>query len=313
MDRAGHRQSPDLLTAGTASTSAGPGPAAHRGSGPGLAERGQDGGTPPWAPPAGPPAGRGLPWPPAARSVAASPVARHTALLLCYLAAGAAATWPRARYLTGRLPSQRDSASYVWGFWWVARQATKLSNPWFTGHMAAPVGIDLGFHSLMPLPGDPPESPHIAGRVALGGQAARQVRGPGPGGGHARGQVAEQQGGVLGYRAGGDGPGGGRPRQAAPGGQARGRCPRRRPAVLAPFGQTRPAAAVRGRAWICGRAGGVGSQQVRRLTAARPVHRLTPSKELPARAPRLAGPPEGAQGVARPYTRALSDDSATQC
>src|ERR1039458_1112747 len=83
----------------------------------------------------------------------ASPVAQHTALLLCYLAAGVAATWPRATYLTGRLPSQRDSASYVWGFWWVARQATRLSNPWFTGHMAAPVGIDLGFHSLMPLPG----------------------------------------------------------------------------------------------------------------------------------------------------------------
>jgi hypothetical protein len=153
MDRAGRRQSPDLLTADAASTSADPGSATHRGSGPGLAERGQDGGTPPWAPPAGLPAGRGLPWPPAARSVAASPVAQHTALLLCYLAAGVAATWPRATYLTGRLPSQRDSASYVWGFWWVARQATRLSNPWFTGHMAAPVGIDLGFHSLMPLPG----------------------------------------------------------------------------------------------------------------------------------------------------------------
>src|ERR1017187_5722259 len=52
MDRAGRRQSPDLLTANAASTSADPGSATHRGSGPGLAERGQDGGTPPWAPPA---------------------------------------------------------------------------------------------------------------------------------------------------------------------------------------------------------------------------------------------------------------------
>jgi hypothetical protein len=89
----------------------------------------------------------------AARSAAASPAARHLALLLCYLAAGVAVTWPRATYLAGRLPSSRDSASYVWGFWWVARQATHLTNLWSTGHMAAPVGIDLGFHTLMPLPG----------------------------------------------------------------------------------------------------------------------------------------------------------------
>ncbi len=80
-------------------------------------------------------------------------MAHHLGLLICYLAAGVATTWPRATYLAGRLPSQRDSASYVWGFWWVARQVTHLANPWSTGYMAAPVGIDLGFHSLMPLPG----------------------------------------------------------------------------------------------------------------------------------------------------------------
>jgi hypothetical protein len=86
-------------------------------------------------------------------SAAASPVTRHLALLLCYLGAGVAVTWPRATYLAGRLPSSRDSASYVWGFWWVARQATHLTSLWSTGHMAAPVGINLGFHTLMPLPG----------------------------------------------------------------------------------------------------------------------------------------------------------------
>jgi len=90
---------------------------------------------------------------PTIRSVAASPVARHLALLICYLAAGVAVTWPRASYLTGTLPSSRDSASYVWGFWWVARQVTHLTGLWSTGHMAAPVGIDLGFHTLMPLAG----------------------------------------------------------------------------------------------------------------------------------------------------------------
>jgi hypothetical protein len=90
---------------------------------------------------------------PTARSVAVSPLARHLALAICYLVAGVAVTWPRASYLAGRLPSSRDSASYVWGFWWVARQATHLTGLWSTGHMAAPVGIDLGFHTLMPLAG----------------------------------------------------------------------------------------------------------------------------------------------------------------
>jgi hypothetical protein len=90
---------------------------------------------------------------PTARSVAVSPFARHLAVLICYLVAGVAVTWPRASYLVGRLPSSRDSASYVWGFWWVARQATHLTSLWSTGHMAAPVGIDLGFHTLMPLAG----------------------------------------------------------------------------------------------------------------------------------------------------------------
>ncbi|MFZ0403170.1 MAG: hypothetical protein WAL03_19020, partial [Pseudolabrys sp.] len=77
----------------------------------------------------------------------------HLFLLLCYLAAGVAVTWPRASYLAGQLPSSRDSASYVWGFWWVAHQVSHLGNPWFTHYMAAPVGVSLGYHSLMVLPG----------------------------------------------------------------------------------------------------------------------------------------------------------------
>ena len=81
------------------------------------------------------------------------PAVGHVILLLCYLAAGVAVTWPRATYLAGQLPSSRDSASYVWGFWWMARQVSHLGNPWFTNHMAAPVGVSLGYHSLMALPG----------------------------------------------------------------------------------------------------------------------------------------------------------------
>jgi len=88
------------------------------------------------------------------RALAARPVARHLALLACYLAAGIALTWPRATYLVrGQLPASRDVASYVWDLWWVPHQLIHLGNPWFTEHMAAPVGIQLGFDTTMPLAG----------------------------------------------------------------------------------------------------------------------------------------------------------------
>ncbi len=88
------------------------------------------------------------------RRIAAHPVVRQAVLLLVFIAAGVAVTWPLATDLpNGRLPSSRDTASYVWGFWWVAHQVTHLGNPWFTSQMAAPVGVQLGFHTLIPLPG----------------------------------------------------------------------------------------------------------------------------------------------------------------
>jgi len=82
------------------------------------------------------------------------PVVRHLALLVVYLAAGVAATWPSASYLTGhRLPAVRDIAGYVWDLWWIAHQVVHLGNPFFTRQMAAPVGIQLGFDTTMPLAG----------------------------------------------------------------------------------------------------------------------------------------------------------------
>ena len=64
-------------------------------------------GTDSAGPPPGPP-GRWRRW--LART-AARPLARHAALLLGFIAAGVAATWPLATNLTdGRLPSTRDSA-----------------------------------------------------------------------------------------------------------------------------------------------------------------------------------------------------------
>ena len=83
-----------------------------------------------------------------------SPVIRHIAVLIGFLAAGVLETWPRASYLyRHELPYTRDSGSAVWGFWWVARQVSHLANPWSTRYQAAPVGTQLGFHTLMPLPG----------------------------------------------------------------------------------------------------------------------------------------------------------------
>jgi len=83
-----------------------------------------------------------------------APVARHLALLACYLAAGVAVTWPRVTWLVdGELQSTRDAGAYVWGFWWMAHSVEHLSNPWFTRAITAPVGVQLGYHALMPLVG----------------------------------------------------------------------------------------------------------------------------------------------------------------
>jgi hypothetical protein len=90
----------------------------------------------------------------AGRAAAASPAARQLGLLACYLAAGVAVTWPRATWLAeGRLPATRDGGSYVWGFWWMAHQVSRLGDPWFTRSIAAPAGTELGYHALMPLEG----------------------------------------------------------------------------------------------------------------------------------------------------------------
>ncbi len=81
------------------------------------------------------------------------PVALHLAVLLGYVAAGVAVTWPHATYLAGRLPYTRDAGTYVWNFWWIARSVEHLSNPWSTTYLAAPVGTELGLNALMPLAG----------------------------------------------------------------------------------------------------------------------------------------------------------------
>jgi hypothetical protein len=88
------------------------------------------------------------------RALAGHPVARHLLLLVCYIIAGIAVTWPRATYLTdGKLQATRDAGTYVWDFWWMAHAIEHLNDPWFTRAIAAPVGAQLGYHALMPLEG----------------------------------------------------------------------------------------------------------------------------------------------------------------
>jgi hypothetical protein len=91
---------------------------------------------------------------PQRRTLAGRPFAAHLVLIAAYLVASIVVTWPQATFLArGRVPNVRDVASYVWSLWWLAHQVVHLGNPWFTGYMAAPVGIQLGFDTLMPLPG----------------------------------------------------------------------------------------------------------------------------------------------------------------
>ena len=154
MDRAGRNRGdqPAPAAAGTLdAASPGPGKAGDSGTtGNGTTGNGATGSG---RLPAGTPAVTG-PGDGRLRRLAARPAALHLALLACYLAAGIALTWPRASYLfRGQLPASRDVASYVWDLWWVPHQLVHLGNPWFTGNMAAPVGIQLGFDTTMPLAG----------------------------------------------------------------------------------------------------------------------------------------------------------------
>jgi hypothetical protein len=88
------------------------------------------------------------------RAVATRRVLGQLALICGYVAAGVIVTWPTTRNLAdGQLIKVPDISSYVWALWWMAHQVAHLGDPWFTTYMAAPVGVQLGFDTLMPLPG----------------------------------------------------------------------------------------------------------------------------------------------------------------
>jgi hypothetical protein len=88
------------------------------------------------------------------RAVATRRVLGQIALICGFVAAGVIVTWPTTRNLAdGELIKVPDVSSYVWALWWMAHQVAHLGDPWFTTYMAAPVGVQLGFDTLMPLPG----------------------------------------------------------------------------------------------------------------------------------------------------------------
>jgi hypothetical protein len=62
------------------------------------------------------------------RAAMTHPWARELAVLVAFLAAGVAATWPLPTYITGRLPLSRDVSIYVWNLWWVAHHTTDWPN-----------------------------------------------------------------------------------------------------------------------------------------------------------------------------------------
>jgi hypothetical protein len=103
------------------------------------------------------PAQPGAPWRVArqrALAVARHPAVVHLTVLVGFLAAGIAITWPRATYLTdGKVSANLDASGYVWDLWWMAHCVQHLTDPWTTSYLAAPVGTMLGLHTLMPLPG----------------------------------------------------------------------------------------------------------------------------------------------------------------
>ena len=81
------------------------------------------------------------------------PLTAHLVLLAGYVLTGLAVTWPRVTYLAGLAGGCATQQVFVFDFQWVTRQVSHLGSPWSTRYLAAPVGSDLGYHTLMPLPG----------------------------------------------------------------------------------------------------------------------------------------------------------------
>ena len=82
-----------------------------------------------------------------------APWARELAVLAAFLAAGVAATWPLATYITGACPSPGCGHLRVGLVVGGAPDHPSAQPVRTTTYMAAPVGLQLGYHTLVPLLG----------------------------------------------------------------------------------------------------------------------------------------------------------------
>ncbi|MEK6277995.1 MAG: hypothetical protein AABM29_08285 [Actinomycetota bacterium] len=81
------------------------------------------------------------------------PAALREALVLGgYLTLVVIFTWPAVTKIFSEFASL-DPTTTAWNFWWVKEQLFSLGNPFATDDIFAPVGTQLGFHTLSPLAG----------------------------------------------------------------------------------------------------------------------------------------------------------------
>jgi hypothetical protein len=79
---------------------------------------------------------------------------RPLLVLLGYILAAGAFTWPLALHLTTTIPGDgKDGWQETWDLWWFATALGAGRNPFHTDLLFHPFGADLYFHSLMPFNG----------------------------------------------------------------------------------------------------------------------------------------------------------------
>jgi len=91
----------------------------------------------------------------AAEDAAARPAAPFAwwAVFLAYALFSIYATWPTLPDLWRGFALGDDPSVSAWGLWWTKEAMVALDNPWYTRLQAAPEGVYLSFHALVPLAG----------------------------------------------------------------------------------------------------------------------------------------------------------------
>ena len=78
----------------------------------------------------------------------------HAGVLAAYAALTVVFTWPLAAQFTTALPAGGDAWQHLWNLWWVKTALVDLhTNPFHTTFLYYPDGVNLYFHTLVPLIG----------------------------------------------------------------------------------------------------------------------------------------------------------------